>query len=357
MRSAQGRHEKEKSFMKYYIYSHADADGGIAAAIFSKFLLSKYKHIDSVFVRPVNHVSSRVEWPLQEIHWPCSILDFTLHPTLLSSRFFPADQLGIDCYWIDHHPTGSYFPFLREDNVNELVDFIKVCWDTTATSTPGLFRTRRKDIGIPDDLIKKYEEFIDIAEIIDGALYATCEAAYDFSDPAVKIQTLFSASHPGINSDHFYTHLVDLISKTPKVEEFLASDPLFSGVVAWEQSLHQKRLAVYERVLVQNKKVAVADFSKEKGYSFGLGRFIPFLQHPEASYALHIIPKKDNEFSLACGINPWTMKKHQNKKHLGAYFRKHFQGGGHNFVAGGRVSASQFKKVEELIQFLNKEED
>lgn len=358
-------HYNEKNMHEnkvYKIYSHSDADGGIAAAIFSKFLHEKYSKYDWNFViEPVNHVSSQGEWNLQEISWPCAILDFTLHPLLLSEKFFntkfnlekisPNPKTIPNCYWIDHHPTGSNFPFLNENNTNAILPYVITKWDTNAISTPGLLRTHSEALGLPQQLIREYEEFIDLAEIIDGALYASCEDAHDFSSPAVKLQTLFSCNHPAIDRPHLYKRLAKQIIKSPSVEDLFDSDFIYAALIQYEEQEHNKQLKAYKKVTELHGKVAYAKFLEHKDY-LGLGRFIPYLYHENAEYAIHLAPKNRGHFSISCGINPWN-KPAGSQKHLGNYFAKIFSGGGHAFVAGGKLKSEELNKVNELINYLN----
>ena len=346
----------------YKVYAHSDADGGIAAAIFTKFLHEKYAKYDWFFdIEPVNHISPLGEWNLKEITWPCSILDFTLHPSLLSEKFFnPKFSLEKsstnpkaipNCYWIDHHPTGSNFPFLNENNTKSIMPYVITKWDVSAISCPGLLRTHFEELEVPKRLIKEYEEFIDLAEIIDGALYASCEDAHDFSSPAVKLQTLFSASHQAIDRVAIYKRLAKQIMKSPSVEDLFDSDFIYSSLLLHEEQEHNKQLKAYRKATELRGKVAYAKFLDHKDY-VGLGRFIPYLYYEEAQYAIHLSPKGRGNYSLSCGINPWN-KPQGPQKHLGNYFAKAFSGGGHAFVAGGKTKSDELNKIDELINFLN----
>ncbi len=342
----------------FKIYSHCDADGGIAAAIFSKFIMKKHGwHVD---VEPVNHVSSKGEWHLQPLQWPCAILDFTLHPMLLSEKFFHNNkkteaELGQSipsCYWIDHHPTGSYFSFLTPENAKLYMPDVVSLWDINAISTPGLLRTHRRTLGLPDDLIRNYETLIDLAEIIDGALYATCEDAYNFSSKAVKLQTLFSCTHPAIDNSFLYKKLVKEMIKSSDVAHLFDSDPLFDAIIEYEEIEHLKQKTAYKKHTKMRGVVAFAEFLQPSEYK-GLGRFLPYLYFPQAHYAIHLSPKgSTGVYSLSCGINPWN-KPTDNVKHLGNYFSRNFAGGGHAFVAGGKITQETFYKLDELFDYLN----
>jgi hypothetical protein len=346
----------------YKIYAHSDADGGIASAIFIRFLQEKYGRYGWNFiVEPVNHVSNMGDWNLREIFWPCAILDFTLHPSLMSDKFFnpkfSLEKSGVNsksipsCYWIDHHPTGSSYPFLSEKNTSEIMPHVITKWDVSAISTPGLFRTHYAELGLPKKLIREYEEFIDLAEIIDGALFASCEDAHDFTSPAVKLQTLFSTSHSSIDRDAIYKKLVKQITKSPSVGELFDSDFIYSALIMNEEQEHNKQLKAYKKVTNVHGNVAYAKFLDSKDY-MGLGRFIPYLYFEEAHYAIHLVPKSKGIYALTCGINPWN-KPQGPQKHLGNYFAKNFSGGGHAFVAGGKTKAEELEKIDELIKYLN----
>lgn len=347
----------------YRIYSHADADGGIAAAIFKRHLASRWTQYGWKFkVVPVNHGPSHGDWSLREIHWPCAILDFSLHPSLFSERFH-AKREGLartlggaervpPCTWIDHHPTGASYPFLNAGNLAQVMPEVRGKWDVSAVSTPGLFRTHHAELGLPSELIAEFEEFIDLAEVIDGALFATAEDAHDFEAPAVKLQSLFTPNHPALDRNALYVQLVRQIAEHPRVEDFLGSDPLFPAIVASEEGMFEKQRRVYRKVTRLEGEVAVADFFSGRDFE-GLGRFLPYLLFPEAKYAVHVLPAAQGGVaSVSCGINPWN-KTSKTEKDLGDYFARHFGGGGHSFVAGGRIGPEPKPALEALLAFLN----
>ncbi|MCA2959266.1 MAG: DHH family phosphoesterase [Silvanigrellales bacterium] len=349
----------------YHIYSHADADGGIAAALFARHVLDTYgAHGWKVDVHPVNHGPSQNDWSLKDIQWPCAILDFTLHPLLLSERFHARRQnalarLGGDetkvppCAWIDHHPTGSSYPFLTAENASEILPGVLTLWDVDAISTPGLLRTHHVRLGLPRALIETYEEIIDHAEIIDGALYATAEAAHDFASPTVRLQTLFSSSHPCVDRNSLYRQIVRALIREARLEALFDTDPIYAGLLDYEQRLHARQLTAYARVTRREGNVAIANFVGETANE-GLGRFLPYLLFPDVEYAVHVLPKAKGMATVSCGINPWNKPKTGDRaeKHLGNYFAAHFGGGGHAFVAGGKIQEADVAEIDRLIDFI-----
>ena len=350
------------SIDSYTIYAHADTDGGIAAALFYTFIKRKYPHLKKIHIAPVNHGIGLNDWSLKEITWPCAILDFTLHHYFLNNKFFSQqselEALKVsnipNCYWLDHHTTGGNLHFINEKNIAQFVKNFVCLWDTKAISTPGLMRTHRKELDFPDDIIKTYEEFIDIADIVDGALYPNCESAHDFHSFEVQIQSLFTSSYPAIHYDALYNRLVRKIIKYPKVEDFLDSDPLFKGLIEFEKMKHIKKLKAYEKNSKRFGDIVISDFSSKHSQFKGLGRFIPYLLHKDAKYSIHIFPAKNDLCSVSCGINPWNKENLSTHKHIGEYFSKYLQGGGHGFVGGGKLSMSNFKSsLDQLLNFLS----
>jgi hypothetical protein len=343
----------------YTIYSHFNADGGIAASLLLRLLRSQYSHHGwKMSVKPVRHHSQN--WHLQQLHWPCAIVNLSLHPSFLNEKFFPQVQRSFThsppCYWINHHLTDSHFSFLNEQNCHHFLKNILAKWDTSAFSTPGLLRVHHQELGFPKELIDDYQEFIDLAEIIDGALYANCLAAYDFSAPAVKLQTLFQATHPLVDPVALYQKAVYFISKNPCVEDFFDSDAIYSGILNYEEQAFFKKLHAYERVTRLQGLVACAHFAHNKEFK-GFGRFLPSLFfESQALYCLHILPKNltTGQIFLSCGQNPWK-KNLSPPKHLGKYFAQHFSGGGSAFVAEGQCHESQFYKIKKFVEYLNEQ--
>jgi hypothetical protein len=346
----------------YTIYSHDDADGGISAAMYGRFVEESFGRFGwTVEVTPVNHFPLDADWSYQQITAPCAILDFNLHAQFLNPRFFQRQtgwhkRLGDAAKvpasaWIDHHPTGATFAFLNAANARDAIPNATVLWDTNAVSTPGLLRAHYQELGIPRRLIEEYEGYIDLAEIVDGALYATPEEAHNFENPAVKIRTLFSCTHPAINTVALYKQVVDSIMRHPDPEELFDLDPIFNLTVRYEESLHHKRVHAYRNATRLFGRVAVSNFTDAAGFA-GLSRFLPHLLFPRAEYAIHVLPRHHGFATITAGINPWN-KPTTEQRHLGNFFAEHFSGGGHSFVGGGKISEDGERLLNLLIDFLN----
>jgi hypothetical protein len=345
----------------YTIYCHEDTDGGVAAAIYAQTILERYKQFGwDIEISPVNHGVPADDWSCREISYPCAILDFSLHSQFLNERFFMrstawAKKLGgahlvPRCAWIDHHPTGASFSILTPENITKSIPNALVKWDTHSISTPGLMRTWHEELNIPRAIIERYEEYVDLAEIVDGALFATAESAHDFSTPAVWLQALFSTEHPAVNRTSLFRKIVRDLMADPNPERLLEKDVLYSALVQHERDLHAQRVQAYAQHSRLIGNTLITDFMNANMFC-GMGRFIPYLLYPDITYAIHVLPKSRGVSSISCGINPWK-KPSGPEKHLGNYFAEHFQGGGHSFVAGGRVQESETRSIDLLAEFL-----
>ena len=344
--------------MQYTIYSHADTDGGISAGILSRFLKQRYGSKLKISIEPVQHGGANGEWFHNKISAPCAILDFSLHPSLLNDRFFlNIPENAPPCYWLDHHPTGATYPFLTPENASEVIPNATVVWDTNAISTPGLMRTHREKIDFPEDLLEEYANFIDMADIVDGALFATPEAAHDYSSVPIKLQTLFCSNHKVIDHKSLYVQLSRQVARSANVYDLLEADPVYEAIIQSHKLQHMELKRSYEKIICLDRRTSIADFSTDTSLYKGLGRFLPYYLYPESHYGLHIFPhnKRNDRFLITCGINPWN-KPPEGELHLGDYFTKHFDGGGHSFVAGGRCPKSELKgKIATLLELLNEQ--
>jgi hypothetical protein len=347
----------------YTIYCHEDTDGGIAAAIFAQHILQKYGAFGWVVdIVPVAHALSAHDWSCREISLPCAILDFNLHAQFLNERSFKknhawARKLGgtsrvPPCAWIDHHPTGPTFSVLSAENIAAAMPEVLVKWDTNSISTPGLLRTHHKELGIDLGIIQTWEQYIDIAEIVDGALYATASAAHDFHSPAVRVQTLFSTEHPLIHKEKLLKQLVNNIMHQPNPEKLFECDSLYPSILQYEREQHLQRAQCYNAFTTRSGNVALSNFMRHAEFP-GLSRFLPYTLFPDVEYAIHVLPLSEGVAPITCGINPWKKPK-DNSKHLGNYFAEYFSGGGHSFVAGGKIHEEDLNHIEDLISFLTK---
>ncbi len=349
----------------YTIYSHADADGGIAALLLAHDLRQRFGDLlssdQSIEIVPLDYSwPSGRKWFNRVLRLPCAVLDFALHPQLLMERTFTAlrsaeASVALPCYWLDHHVSGGQFPGLTPSNVGQLVpkEVIAV-WDTTAISTPGLMRTHYERIGLLRESVARYETLVDYAEIVDGALYPSAAMSSDVSSPPVQLAMLFGSQHPSLHKVRFYRKLLGDLAAAPTQEplQALRNDPLYQAVLTYEaEQMGQRRLG-YARVGRQDAcaRVAIFDFRLAPEAWCGMARFVPYDLAPQAHWAIHVSPPDASGWcSLTCGENPWCRPPAESVVSLGELFAQHFGGGGHSFVAGGKIRSDDKRSVDDLV--------
>lgn len=361
--------------VRYTIYSHADTDGAVAAALLFTHLQTAFGEDLDLQVRPVDHGDTRGQrgggWSMVALTPPCAVLDFSLHPSMMTARFASShpEFLGrggsaVKSYWIDHHETGSPFSFLRPGDTDRYFDD-RVCtiWDPTASSTPALMRRESARLGLNTEVLDSFSYLIDIADIVDAARFESAEAAHDFSEFSVRLQHLVTSQHPLIDRTKLYRRLVaDMVRlggrcRTRPADAALVwhalveQDPIYVPLLEHEErQLHLRRRA-YQRVARRHRNVVVCDFRKNQDLWCGLGRFIPYELTLEAQYAVHIAPaNRFGECAVTCGVNPWN--RGDSLLHIGRYFARELSGGGHAFVAGGQIHNSDSSSVDRLIEHL-----
>jgi hypothetical protein len=173
------------------------------------------------------------------------------------------------------------------------------------------------------------EELIYWGDIIDGAQYATPEAAVELKEPATQLALVIEAAPEAglpakIIPELAYTPLAEMV-KLPLVANHL--QPLLER--------HRKSIEILRERSESKDGVVFFDVSDLdlEGYN----KFIPYLLHPEAVYSVSVIGSPVRA-KISLGTNPWNL---ENADANLASLAERFGGGGH-----ARVSAISFDPQE-----------
>jgi hypothetical protein len=169
------------------------------------------------------------------------------------------------------------------------------------------------------------QELIYWGDIIDGAQYATPEAAVELVEPATQLALVIEAApEEGLPAkiipELAYKSLAEMV-KLPIVAKHL--EPLLAR--------HRKSIDILRERAEVSKGVVFFDVSDLdlEGYN----KFIPYLLHPESVYSVSVIGSKVRS-KVSLGTNPWNLA---NADANLASLAEKFGGGGH-----ARVSAISF---------------
>jgi hypothetical protein len=224
-------------------------------------------------------------------------------------------------WWFDHHQSAFLTPADAENFRKHPGP--KMFYEPDYKSCTKLIAdvTREKfgfDTHPMDDLIYW-------GDIIDGAQYATPEAAVELVEPATQLALVIEAAPEDglpakIIPELAYKPLAEMV-KLPMITKHL--EPLLAR--------HRKSIDILRERAEASQGVVFFDVSDLdlEGYN----KFIPYLLHPECIYSVSVIASKVRS-KVSLGTNPWNLANADSNL---ASLAERFGGGGH-----ARVSAISF---------------
>jgi hypothetical protein len=224
-------------------------------------------------------------------------------------------------WWFDHHQ--SAFLTAADAENFRLHPGPKMFYEPDYKSCTKLIATvSREKFGFDT---KSLDDLIYWGDIIDGAQYATPQAAVELVEPATQLALVIEAAPENglpakIIPELAYQPLSEMV-KLPIVAKHL--EPLLAR--------HRKSIDILRERAEASKGVVFFDVSDLdlEGYN----KFIPYLLHPECVYSVSVIASEVRA-KVSLGTNPWNLA---NADANLASLAEKFGGGGH-----ARVSAISF---------------
>jgi hypothetical protein len=224
-------------------------------------------------------------------------------------------------WWFDHHQSAFLTPADAENFRKHPGP--KMFYEPDYKSCTKLIATVSSDkFGFDTTPMN---DLIHWGDIIDGAQYATPEAAVELVEPATQLALVIEAAPEDglpakIIPELAYKPLAEMV-KLPIVAKHL--EPLLAR--------HRKSIDILSERAEASKGVVFFDVSDLdlEGYN----KFIPYLLHPKCVYSVSVIASKVRS-KVSLGTNPWNLA---NADANLASLAEKFGGGGH-----ARVSAISF---------------
>ena len=170
-------------------------------------------------------------------------------------------------------------------------------------------------------------ELVKWADIVDGALYASPQAAVEMADAAMKLTLIIeSAQDP-----KFVPRLIPLLTAMP-LDDVL-KEPFVAELLPPLLDRHEESLALIRERSEAKDGTIYFDISDQpmEGYN----KFIPYYLHPEATYSIGL-SKSSFRTKVSVGSNPWTKADPEKMVNLASICER-YGGGGH-----ARVGAISF---------------
>jgi len=170
-------------------------------------------------------------------------------------------------------------------------------------------------------------DLIHWADIVDGALYESPQAAVEMAEPAMKLTLIIESSQ----DPAFIPKLIPLLTAMSLGE--VLRQPFVAQLLLPLLERHHKSLALIGERTESLDGTLYFDITDQpvEGYN----KFVPYFLHPEATYSVGL-SKSSFRTKVAVGSNPWTKARPEQMINL-AQICERYGGGGH-----ARVGAISF---------------
>ncbi len=175
-------------------------------------------------------------------------------------------------------------------------------------------------------------ELIHWANIVDGALYESPEAAVEMAEPAMKLTLVIESSQ----DPQFVPRLIPLLTEMPLAE--VLSQPFVADLLPPLLERHKQALELIRKRSEERDGTIFFDITDHP--LEGFNKFIPYYLHPNATYSIGL-SKSSFRTKVAVGSNPWTKADPAKMVNL-AQVCERYGGGGH-----ARVGAISFPPDQE----------
>jgi hypothetical protein len=177
-------------------------------------------------------------------------------------------------------------------------------------------------------------EVIQWADIIDGAMYESAQAAVEMKAPAMKLTMVIESTQ----DPAFIPRLIPLLA-TRSLDEII-HEPFVAELLPPLLERHRKSVDIIKNQSDCSRGVIYFDVTDHdlEGYN----KFVPYYLYPESTYSIGL-SRSSFRTKVSVGSNPWTSTAPEKMVNL-AKICERYGGGGH-----ARVGAISFEpgKFEE----------
>ena len=291
-------------------------DGACSASLFTRFHRERINHGAAYEYHGLVHRAGALFDETQFTGDENAIVDF---------KYSASSQIT---WWFDHHQSAfltpqdqAHFAACQHDPVCAMHKF----FDPTYVSCTGfLAHIAATKFGFDTSPVA---DLIHWANIVDGALYESPEAAVEMAEPAMKLTMVIESTQ----DPAFVPRLIPLLTEMPLAE--VLTQPFVAELLPPLLERHKQALELIRSRSEERDGTIFFDITDHP--TEGFNKFIPYYLHPNATYSIGL-SKSSFRTKVAVGSNPWTKADHAKMVNL-AQICERYGGGGH-----ARVGAISF---------------
>ena len=215
--------------------------------------------------------------------------------TIVDFKYSASPQIT---WWFDHHLSAFLTPEDHQDYLRGLADGSyseRRFYDPDYTScTSFLAHIGETHFGFNPAPVA---ELIRWADIVDGALYESPQAAVEMAEPAMKLTLIIES----IQDPAFIPRLIPLLTSESLAE--VLKEPFVAELLPPLLERHQQSLSLIRDRSESKDGTIYFDITDHplEGYN----KFIPYYLHPESTYSIGL-SKSSFRTKVSVGSNPWT---------------------------------------------------
>jgi hypothetical protein len=236
-------------------------------------------------------------------------------------------------WWFDHHQSAFLTP--QDHDHFRACQYDPVCamrkfFDPTYISCTGfLAHIASTKFGFDTAPVA---DLIHWANVVDGALYESPEAAVEMAAPAMKLTMVIESTQ----DPAFIPRLIPLLTEMPLAN--VLAEPFVADLLPPLLERHKQALELIRSRSEERDGTIFFDITDHP--TEGFNKFIPYYLHPQATYSIGL-SKSSFRTKVAVGSNPWTKADPAKMVNL-AQICERYGGGGH-----ARVGAISFPPDQE----------
>jgi hypothetical protein len=295
-------------------------DGAASAAVFTRFFRERINSAAEFFYTGMTHQAKR---PFNE-----SMFDGDEN-AIVDFKYSSSPRVT---WWFDHHQSAFLTPADAEHFKNDRANH-KFYDPSYKSCTKLIADVAQSKFGFDP---RPLADLIQWGDVIDGAQYASPEAAVSISEPATQLALVIEAA-PG---ESLSATLIPELATRPLAE--IVKMPIVARHLGPLLERHRRSIEIFKQRIEASGGVIFFDLSDldAEGYN----KFIPYLLHPECVYSVGVTASTSRA-KISLGSNPW--RADQVNKNLAALAER-FGGGGHTKVAAISLDPGDIARARQV---------